>query len=269
MDSIASILASPEILLYQWIADLNSGDPQTAVAALKSLSGQLKKDSSIFTPHVDPLMVSLLAAMHSQFRCLPLPVRICKYISFCILTLLTETRLASGLSETLVRQLVTELLQNLSASSTEQIINQVLNAIILKLIEDSPLRSFSAFLASLSDFTDEGISEKRIKLAIKCLEASGLRLCEVGQADAIHSASFVTAEFFGKHKPSVLQQSQRGEKILAALNGFTALVESSKTRPETNAAQGLRLQGKPSARKIISPEVPKKVSPLQNLRQPR
>jgi hypothetical protein len=161
---------------------------------------------------------------------------------------------------------VAELLVNLSGASAEQVINQVLNAIILKLIEDSPLRSFSAFLAFLVNYGDESIPEKRIKLAIKCLETSGLRLCEVGNAEDIHTASYLAGQFLGNQKIPVLQQSPRGEKVLAALNGFTALIESSRNHQETTPSQGLRLQGKPSTRKIISPDVPKKVSPLQNLR---
>jgi len=266
---VTQTLNSPELLLYQWIADIASQDVHVAIAALKAISAQLKKDSAIFSNHVDALMMSLLTKMQSQFAVVPLPVRMCKYVAFSILTLCTETKLAVTISDDAISQLCTELLKNLSAGLNESILNQVLNAIVLKLIEDSPLRSFQSFLKMLGD-SDSGSPDKRMRLALKCFEASGLRLGEVG-TDADLASAIEMAQGFLARDPNA-EQTPGAEKVSAALKQLQQLAASrgqgQKADDELEPVQCVRMAGKGS-RKIIAPEVPRKIVPLRHLRLPK
>jgi hypothetical protein len=269
---VTKTLDSLELLLYQCIADVSAADVHVSIAALKSISSQPKKDAAIFARHVDPLMMSLLAKIQSQFAVSPLPVRMCKYVSFSVLTLCTETRLAVTISEDTVSQLVAELLRNLSAGLNEPNLNEVLNAIVLKLIEDSPLTSFRSFLKVLGDSSQEAATEKRVKLALKCFEASGLRLGEVGHEADIAAAVEVSHNFMIAHAD--LEQSPIGERIATAVKQFHAMVTSRgqpsqpEPEPEPEPVHGVRIAGK-GARKIIAPDVPKKITQLRHIRMPR
>jgi hypothetical protein len=229
---VTKMLESPELLLYQWIADVSAPDVHVSIAALKSISSKLKKEAAIFARHVDPLMMSLLAKMQSQFAVSPLPVRMCKYVSFSVLTLRTETRLTVTISEDMVWQLVAELLRNLSAGLNEPILNQALNAIVLKLIEDSPLTWFRSFLKVLGDSAQEAATEKRVKLALKCFEALGLPLGEVGHEADKAAAVEVSHNFIIARAD--LEQSPIGERIATAVKQFHATVTSREqpSQPE-------------------------------------
>jgi hypothetical protein len=256
-------LSSPELLLYQWIADVQSPDVQTSIAALKNLSAQLKKDPSVFTAHVDDLMTTILIKMRAQFAIIPLPVRTCKYLSFFILTLFTEMRLGATVSEDVVSQLVFEVLKNLATGTSEQVLTQVQNAIIRKLIDESPLYAFRAFLRVITDYKGDPGGEKRTRLALKCFDAAGIRLAEVGTDAELTQASdlaqaAISAGFDG---------NPISDRILSTLRDFIERVRA----PDDAADQlvGVRPSAKGSARKIIAPEIPKKASPLRNLRIPR
>jgi hypothetical protein len=215
-------------------------------------------------------MMALLAKMQSQFAVVPLPVRMCKYVSFSVLTLCTETRLAVTISEDAVSQLAAELLKNLGAGLNEPILNQVLNAIVLKLIEDSPLTSFRSFLKILGESAQEAATEKRVKLALKCFEACGLRLGEVGNEADMAAAVEVSQNFLGAHAD--LEQSPVEEKIAAAVKQFHATVTSrgqpSEPEPELEPVHEVQIAGK-GTRKIIAPDMPKKATQLRHIRMPR
>jgi hypothetical protein len=261
------MLSSPELLLYQWIADVQSPDVQTSITALKSLSAQLKKDPSVFTSHVDDLMLTVLLKMRTQFAVVPLPVRTCKYLSFFILTLFSEMRLGATVSEDVVSQLVFEVLKNLAAGTSEQVLVQVQNAIIRKLIDESPVYAFRAFLKAIGDYKGDPAIEKRTRFALKCFEAAGARLAEVGSdADVSQAAELVQATVAASPEAGPI-----GEKIHATLRAFAdqAAARAPAAGDAADLVVGVRPPGKGGARKIIAPEIPKRASPLRHLRVPR
>jgi len=211
--------------IYTWISDIMSSDSHIVIQSLKLISAQMKKDESVFRPHIDALIVSLLIKVHENFALQPLPTRLCKYISFCLLTLFSETSLKTLIQKEYIQQLVYEMLTHLSNGITESVINQVLNAIIVKLIEDCPLHSFIALLSALGEFEgNSGFSEKWLRLAIKCFEACGARICEVGNHSDISSTFGLIDQFFEMHQISILEKDPIGQKVYSVLQAFLNLV---------------------------------------------
>ena len=263
-DEVTKAANSPPVLLYQWIADVNSSDGHQVITALKAITGQLKENWSLFSPHSDALMLTLVAKLRSQLETNPLPIRVCKYVSFCIVTLISNADLVATISCNYVPTLTADLIKFLGTGVTEPIINQVLNAILVQLIEKSPGKAFDALLQSVNDI--ENKNEKEVKLAVKCLEASGVRLCECGQTAEINAAVSLANQYLESHWQE--NSTEAEAKVSAALKSFTNLA-SSKSSPSHDPVRTQappRIQGKNNARRIISPDVSKRPSPLKDLR---
>lgn len=224
-DFITEQINSPFLLVYRWITDLCSDDAAVSIKSMKSITSQMKKDYKVFENHLDPLVISLIAKMHIQFSANPLQVRLCKYVSFCILTLFSETPLKEKISQKLVQQIIYELLTHLSNGISEPVLNQVLNAIIVKLMEDCQMKSFYGLLSAIGEFENiEHFSDKWLRLALKCFEACGVRLCEIGNQTDIVSAILKIDEFFEEHPQEEIQEAPVGQKILKTINNFISLI---------------------------------------------
>lgn len=249
-------IESPAIRLYQWIADINSSDYHQSIAALKCISAQLKDDWSVFADHSDALVISLLAKMHVQFETTPLPIRLCKYVSFCIVTLISNEEITATMTYDYATYLINEVIKILGTGVTEPVVNQVLNAILMKLIESSPERSFSAVLNSLCGPASSEFSDKQTRLAIKCLEASGVRLCECGEPDEIAAAMSLTNQFFEEY--SQHSAGSWESKIAAALKTFAELVSSQTNSGDHPNPQPVGLQAQGNSHKIVAPDFSKK-----------
>lgn len=221
-------LSEPSVALYQWIGDLTSSDAHTSIQALKSITNQLKKDPNVFEPHIDALFISLLAKIHTHFSIQPIPLRLCKYSVFCVLTLFSETNLKSLIQYNYIRQLLFEILTHLSNGITEQVINQVLNALIYKLIDDCNLYMFLSLLTALGEYENyELYSMKWIKLALKCFDACGTRMCQLQVIKNIQTSLNSIESFLEQHSIEEFEETTMGSKVLQSIAAFVNLVASN------------------------------------------
>lgn len=225
---ISAKLKNPSILVYGWIVDLSSADTSITIQALKSISAQLKEDPSIFEPHLEAMVVSLISIVHSYFASDPPPTRLCKYIAFCLLTLFNETSVKNIISQVLVQQLVYEMLTHMSNGINEAVLNQVLNALILKLIDDCTMFAFTGLLSAIGEFENrDQFTERWIRLGLKCFEACGVRICEIGQDEDIKQSQILLNNFLQKYSIEKLNSSTLGSRIVAVIRSFVELVNES------------------------------------------
>jgi hypothetical protein len=215
----------PSVLVYRWIADLASDDDHLTISALKSIYSQMKKDSAIFEKHVDAIVVLLISLIHTSFKAEHPPVRVCKYALFCLMTLFNEPILAEQIRKEFIEQIIYELLTHLSNGVSKPVLSQVLNAILVKLMEDCPLFGFMGFISAIGEHTNPtNFSEKWIRLALKCFEACGARICELGDITNIMNTLVLIDRFFKTHPEGTLSGTTLGEKIVNALTGFVRSV---------------------------------------------
>jgi hypothetical protein len=225
IDPLPDQLTSPGILVYRWIADLASSDPHVAIQALKAISTQMKKGPSVLEKHIEALTVLLISQIHTQFAVEHPPIRFCKYVSVCLLTLFSESNLCEGVRKEFIQQIVYELLTHLSNGINETVLNQLLNAIIVKLMENCPMFAFMGFLSAVGEYQNyQSFSDKWIRLALKCFEASGARICELGNASDVVNTLVLVDRFFLQQDPTQIEAAPLGERIMSALSGFVHLV---------------------------------------------
>ena len=222
--SIVTLTKEPVFTIYQWIVDIGSDDTNVSILALKSISAQMKKDASVFKPHIDALLIALILKLHSQFRMSPIPIRLCKYVSFCLLTFFNETNLKNVIRVEFVHQIFFELLTHLSNGIVEPVLNQVLNAIIVKLMEDCPMKSFAALMEAIAEHNNlMQYNEKWIRLSFKCFDACGVRICEIGDAQHVAAAISQIDQFYQRFPVKKIAQAAFGHKVLKAFNAFLSL----------------------------------------------
>jgi hypothetical protein len=211
----------PSILVYRWIADLAADDDQLTIPGLKAIYGQMKKDATIFEKHVDALVVLLISLIHINFRAEHPPVRVCKYALFCLMTIFNEATLAEQIRKEFIQQIIYELLTHLSNGVSKPVLSQVLNAILVKLIEDCAMFGFMGFITAIGEYRNlSNFSEKWIRLALKCFEACGTRICEVGDIGNIVNTVILDDRFFVVTPEPDLSAMPLGDKIAAALTAF-------------------------------------------------
>lgn len=226
-DAVSDALEDPKIMIYSWINDLMSDETGTAVPALKAISAQLKKDEAIFKNHLDALMVLLLSKVHTNFAMAEPPTRFCKYIAFCLLTLFSETKLSPLIPKEYIQQLLYEMMTHLTNGTAEGVLNQVMNAIIIKVIEDCSMFAFMGLLAAIGEYEGDwqrNFSEKWLRLAIKCFEAAGARICELGNQNDIFNSFALIDQFFEMHDKDSMQKSQMGLKAYQSIKNYGELV---------------------------------------------
>ena len=218
-------LESPMLQLYKWIADLNSNDSHLIFSSIKSISNQLKTDPSVFTIHLDPLITSLISVFHSQFSSSPIPIRLCKYLSFCLLAFLNESSFNLNLQSDSVNQIVLETITHLSNGISEPILNQVLNAVMVKIMEDYQYLTFKALILAISEYKNsDKLSDIWFKFAIKCFETCNIRICEKGKIDEIIQTIVDLDSFYQNNPMKELAQIHIGQKINKAITKYLTLV---------------------------------------------
>ena len=218
----------PSIQIYRWIADVWSSDHRVMIQALKSLSTQMKDNPSLFMKHTDALVIALISKIHTQFGADPIPIRVCKYLAFCLLNLFNETDLTNGIKKEYIQQIIYELLTHLTNGISEPVLNQVLNAIIIKLLEDCPMFSFMGLLAAVGEWNNyEQVSEKWIRMSLKCLEPCGVRICEIGNVNDVKTAVQLVKDFLKTNPKEQIEASPIGGKIMTVLNNFLHLASES------------------------------------------
>ena len=222
---IEAKMKSPQILVYGWIVDLGSQDGQTVIQALKAISSKLKTNPEIFEPHLEVLTVSIINLIHFHLADPSSDERLNKYCTFCLLSLFNETSLKNVIPPVFVHQLVYELLTHLSNGVNEAMLNQVLNALIVKLIDDCTVFAFQGLLSAIGEYENKDMfTDRWIKLALKCFEACGVRICEVGQEDDVKEAIIMLEAFLEMHPHERLLSSSFGPKILHIARSFVELV---------------------------------------------
>jgi cytochrome c oxidase assembly factor CtaG len=101
----------------------------------------------------------------------------------------------------------------------------VLNAILLKLMENFPMFAFMAMLSAIGEFQNYAqINEKWIRTALKCFEPCGNLVCEIGNVPDVVNAVVIVDRFFHVHSPDELAKSASGQKVLTGLRTFLHLV---------------------------------------------
>jgi hypothetical protein len=217
------------------------------------------------------MLLAVLLKMRMQFAIIPLQQRICKYRSFFFLTLFNETHLGATACESIVEQLLVEVLKNLAANTAEQLLVQVQNAILRKAIEESPLYSARAFVRALAECNTETIAEKRVRLSVKYFEIAWERLIEVGSSDEITQVVELAQNAAIGWKRPPMGGTPIGEKVVAVLREWCerAVNRGVGAIETADLVVAIRPAGKIGDRKIIAPDVPKKGVKIRNLRVPR
>ena len=228
VEDILEKVNDPSVQIYRWIADVWSSEHRVMIQALKSLSTEMKENPSLFMKHTDALVVALISKIHTQFAADPIPIRVCKYLAFCLLNLFNETDLTNGIKREYIQQIIYELLTHLTNGISEPVLNQVLNAIIIKLLEDCPMYSFMGLLAAVGEWNNyDQISEKWLRMSLKCLEPCGVRICEIGNVGDVKTAVQLVKEFLKKNPKEQIEASPIGGKIMTVLNNFLRLAAES------------------------------------------
>ncbi|KAH0786101.1 hypothetical protein GPJ56_010001 [Histomonas meleagridis] len=172
---IDQIIESPQIQMYKWISDLLNNDIHLLLQPLKLISNQLKNDINVFKPHIDTLLVALIRTLHIQLSLTPLPTRVCKYAAFCMLTILGESEAHNKMRNEYVEQVIFDIVTCNSMSQTqpnEQVLVQVLNAIVIKLIDDFRVISFNVIVRIFCDCdnVNDGIYKNVLRYFENCIE---------------------------------------------------------------------------------------------------
>jgi hypothetical protein len=213
------------VLVYRWIADLASDDDQFTIPALKSINAQMKKDAAIFEKHIDALVVLLISLIHTTFQTEHPPVRVCKYALFCLMSLFNAPTLTEQIRKEFIEQIIYELLTHLSNGVSKPVLSQVLNAILVKLMEDCPMFGFMGFISAIGEIANPTkFSEKWIRLALKCFEACAVRICDIGEVSHIVNALVLVDRFFAANPDGTLAGTPLGEKVVNGLTGFVRTV---------------------------------------------
>jgi hypothetical protein len=208
-----------------------SPDPTTLISSLKVISRQLKAGAKIFELHLEAVTISLISLIHNFFDAEELDIRLCKYITFCLHTFSESTPLKDHWAPPSVQQLLYELVTYLSNGVSESVLHHVLNNLIVKLIEDCTVSTFSGLIGLISEYENrDQFTEKWVKLSLKCFDACDTRLCAAANEEDIKAAFFVLERFFQKLAYEYLQGSQFGIRIIGVFRAFIGLV--SEKSPE-------------------------------------
>ena len=158
--------------VYEWIYKLSSSDTVICIQTLKEIIKQLEVDASVFNSHLEPLILVLIAKIHVFFCTEPPPVRLYKYICFCVITLLEKTDLAKVISYSSVNQIVVEIITRLcNGFGNDQNVSASLNVVLSQLIKDCSQHTFKSLLNASAHVIDQKYPEIWVKLAIKCFHA--------------------------------------------------------------------------------------------------
>ena len=232
-EAITSRCSDPSYEVYEKLVGIMSPDMQVSIKSLKYISALLKSDEKVLLPHLDYLTVSLILKIHVKE--IPakgdddLPLKHYKHTLLCLLTLFNESTLFMSIKKEYIQQIVYEMITLLSNGTKEpkpdKVISDVLNAIIVKLIDECTMFSFMALLAAIGEF-DSGneFSEKWFRLASKCFEACGEKICEAGNNVDICNTFSLIDQFFEMHDINHIEDTHLGTKAFNVIKKYALLV---------------------------------------------
>ncbi|EAY14366.1 hypothetical protein TVAG_255580 [Trichomonas vaginalis G3] len=249
-DELRERMEGSTLLVYEWIHQLSSPDNAQSVSAFKAISKQLEVDASVFNNHLDALVLAIIAKVHVFFAAEPPPVRLYKYIAFCIFSLLEKTDLPSVIRPSVVKQLMLEVITRLCNGVEDQMSNQSLNFIILKLMDTCTSLSFKALIDALMQCIDGMFPERWVKIALKCFDACVQHITQddnqqkSGNEDEISVCVIESENVFKKTGYKTLKETELGQRIIQTLKKFIGSVKeqypSVLERPDVVKALGQR-----------------------------
>jgi hypothetical protein len=228
---ITAKMDQPPILVYKWIVNLTSTDKDTLITSLRSISAQLKSDAHILESHLEVLTISLLTLVHVHFGDDDRNDRLCKYVAFCLISLLECTNLRDVISHMCVHQLLYELFTHLSNGLSDPNLHQVANKLLTTLIDECTIFSLGGIVSGFGEYENtEQFTENWIKLTTKCFQACGTRICNVAKEEDVKESLTILEKFFQKHPHATLLDSFIGRKIIRVIR--TYLLEVFEKFPE-------------------------------------
>jgi hypothetical protein len=214
-------LKSPAAQVYGWIVSLGSDDPVALVPTLREIRKQFAADARVFEPHVETMALLLLNLLHVHFNADEMNVRLCKFIAFCVLKMFEGTTIKERIDAIVVQQLLYELVTHLSNGLSEPDLHAWMTAVVQRLIEDCTQRTLISLLVLIGDFDARSqVSAKWVKLAVKCFEQCGARVCDAGQADDGQAAIEALEQFLQTVTIERIRAEKFGDRIIGVFRGF-------------------------------------------------
>jgi hypothetical protein len=171
------------------------------------------------------LVLLLVNLIHISFEADEINFRLCKYIAFCLAMAFEVTTLKQSIDPVIVQQLLYELVTHLSNGTGEQSLEQWMRNLVGKLIEECTLNTFTGLLTLIGDFENRvQFTEKWVKLALKCFEQCGTRLCEIVPQDKIQSALAALEKLLHRLTIEYIQESTMGVRIITIFRAFLTKV---------------------------------------------
>ena len=210
-NNLSKKVTDVSLYIYQWISDLNSSDIQTIDMASKAILKHIKSNSKIFTPHLDPLAVSLICKLHSLMMKNPIPENSCKTIILCIQNVI---RIFPSIPKDYIQQIIIEYLDNCS-SSKEKCKNEF-NDLILSLIDLQTMTVYSSLLTCIFDFTDKSPN------ALDTFKKCSAKVLQIGNNnDVCSSLIFIDKCYDAKSRKSLLVD-KFGATIVQYLDSYVS-----------------------------------------------
>jgi hypothetical protein len=201
-------------------------------------------------------MLLLVNLIHSSFETDEINIRLCKNIAFCLSKVFEITTLKESIDPVVIQQLLYELVTHLSNGIGEQSLEQWMRNVVGKLIEDCTIATFVGLLSLIGDFENRvQFTEKWVKLALKCFEQCGLRICESGLDGRFDKALFALEKFLQQITFETLQQSPIGSRIIVSFRTFTGKV--LEKFPEILKVVDVRIKFPGIVRLLAVPEIKK------------
>jgi hypothetical protein len=158
--------------IYEWIYQLSSLDVATSIKALKSIANQLDIDASVFNIHLEALTLSLIAKIHVFFAMEPPPIRLFKYIFYCLFTLLEKTDLPKVISYSSLNQIIMEIITRLcNGVGDDKNSTQYFTVMLAKLSQECTHFTFKSLINAASHEIDQIYPEIWVKMACKCFDS--------------------------------------------------------------------------------------------------
>lgn len=228
-DDLRERMESSTLQIYEWIHQLSSPDITSIIAALKAISKQLDVDATVFNNHLSALVLAIIAKVHVFFAAEPPPGRLFKYIAYCIFSLLDKTDLPTVISPAVVKQLILEVITRLCNGVEDQMSNQSLNFLLLKMMDTCTSMTFKSLLDALLLCVDGQFPERWIKIALKCFETCLQNITQeetpkANREEEIAVCVIEAENVFKKTGYKTLKETELGQRVIQGLKKFITSV---------------------------------------------
>lgn len=220
--NILNYTQESEFMVYNWISSISSCNINEVIKAIKAISGQLQIEPKVIEKHNKALLTSIIIAMHKSFEANQ--IRLSKYLAFCLLTLFDESSLSKTITDIEVQQVIFEMITQLSNNIDEPILNQVLNAIIVKIIDTAPIFAFRGLLKTFDEYQNPNLNDKWILLAIKCFEACCSRIADAFNESIIIESLIILNDFFKENSSCYLMQTSIEKKFMRCFQNYLKII---------------------------------------------